>query len=171
MCIGMDHVEETTRNLLVFHSSGLECAFPLEAVREVVSMASLWSPPGLPAALAGFLDLRGTAIPIVRLDRLFHLPEQQPGWYTPLIILRGVDMPIGILAGAVRQIVRANLTSFVPLPEKHVLHDCATASVEIEGGVVHLLSAELILIENERRLLSELQAAAQERMQDMEARL
>ena len=71
----MSGPQESTRNLLVFHLSGLNCAFPLEAVREVVPMASLSSPPGLPSGLLGFLDLRGTAIPIVRLDRLFDLRE------------------------------------------------------------------------------------------------
>jgi len=75
----MGNPPELTQNLLIFHSSGLDCAFPLEAVREIVPMAQLFSPPGLPSGLAGFLDLRGTAIPIVRLDRLFDLPEQQAG--------------------------------------------------------------------------------------------
>ena len=93
----MGDSQERTQNLLVFHSSGLDCAFPLEAVREIVPMARLSSPPGLPSGLLGFLDLRGTAIPIVRLDRLFDLPEQKPGLHTPMIILRGVLGPIGIL--------------------------------------------------------------------------
>ena len=69
---------ERTENLLVFHTSGLSCAFPLEAVREIVPMARLSSPPGLPSGLEGFLDLRGIAVPIVRLDRLFDLPAQHP---------------------------------------------------------------------------------------------
>ncbi len=85
----MANPEGRPQNLLIFHSSGLDCAFPLEAVREIVPMAMLSSPPGLPSGLAGFLDLRGTAIPIVRLDRLFDLPEQLPGLHTPMIVLRG----------------------------------------------------------------------------------
>ena len=59
----------------------------------------------MPSGLAGFLDLRGTAIPIVRLDRLFDLPERQPGLHTPMIVLRGVLGPIGILVNSVRGIV------------------------------------------------------------------
>src|SRR5271154_2477611 len=113
----MGDLPQRTQNLLVFHSSGLNCAFPLEAVREIVPMASLSTPPGLPSGLEGFLDLRGTAIPIVRLDRLFHLPEQQPGLYTPMIILRGVLGPIGILAESVQAIVPASSASLLDIPE------------------------------------------------------
>src|SRR5580658_9436772 len=93
------------QNLLIFNLSGLGCAFPLEAVREIVPMAALSSPLGLPSGLAGFLDLRGTAIPIIRMDRLFDLSEQQPGLHTPMIILRGVAGPIGVLVESVRAIV------------------------------------------------------------------
>jgi chemotaxis signal transduction protein len=82
------------------------CAFPLEAVREIVPMATLATPPGLPSGLAGFLDLRGVAIPIARLDRLFDLPEQRPGLNTPMIILRGAAVPIGVLVNYVRCIAR-----------------------------------------------------------------
>src|SRR5271155_5749496 len=102
----MGDSQQRTQDLLVFHSSGLDCAFPLEAVREIVPMARLSTPPGLPSGLAGFLDLRGTAIPIVRLDRLFDLPEQQPGLHTPMIVLRGVLAPVGILVNSVRGIAR-----------------------------------------------------------------
>src|SRR5580704_11760871 len=89
-----------TQDLLIFHTSGLHCAFPLASVREIVPMATLYSSPGLPSALAGFLDLRGTPVPIIRLDRLFGLPEQLPGLHTPMIVLRGVGgqagCPIGV---------------------------------------------------------------------------
>ncbi len=164
----MPRCNENPQSLLVFHSSGLGCAFPLEAVLEIVPIAQLSTPPGLPSMLAGFLDRSGTAIPILLLDRLFNLPEQPLGLNTPFIILRGVDSPIGFLVGAVLQIVSTTAASFLPLPEKHLFHDCATATVEVEGDVFHLLSPERILLEHERRLLAEFQVVAQERLRRLE---
>ncbi len=128
--MAMGKAEERTRNLLIFRSSGLDCAFPLEAVREIVPMATLSSPPGLPSGLAGFLDLRGTAIPIIRLDRLFDLPEQQPGLHTPMIVLRGVLGPIGILVESVRGIVPAHSAQLLDIPEDRTFQGCATAVLE-----------------------------------------
>src|SRR4051812_7727617 len=55
---------EPAQNLLIFHGCGLGWGFPPEAIREVVPMGWLVAPLGLPSALAGFLDLRGSAIPI-----------------------------------------------------------------------------------------------------------
>jgi purine-binding chemotaxis protein CheW len=160
----MGDSQERTQNLLVFHSSGLNCAFPLQAVREIVPMASLSSPPGLPSGLEGFLDLRGTAIPIVRLDRLFHLPEQQPGLYTPMIILRGVLGPIGILVHRVRGIVSLASTQLVDIPEDRTFQGCGTASFELDGEQIHLLSPAALLSANEDRLLADHGAMAQARL-------
>src|SRR5580658_1793689 len=124
---------EHTRTLLIFNSSGLDCAFPLESVREIVPMAQLSTPPGLPSGLAGFLDLRGTAVPIVRLDRLFNLPEQQPGLHTPMIILRGVLGPIGILVARVRGIVPIPSVGLLEIPRDGTFQGCAVASLQLDG--------------------------------------
>src|ERR1700691_984 len=117
---------EPTHSLLIFNSSGLDCAFPLDSVREIVPMAQLSSPPGLPSGLAGVLDLRGTAVPIVRLDRLFDLPDQQPGLHTPMIVLHGVIGPIGILVNSVRGIVDAPSTQLLDIPDNRTFQNCAT---------------------------------------------
>jgi purine-binding chemotaxis protein CheW len=155
---------ERMQNLLVFHTSGLNCAFPLEAVREIVPMARLSSPPGLPSGLLGFLDLRGTAIAIVRLDRLFNLPEQKPGLHTPMIILRGVLGPIGILVQSVRGIVPEHCARLVDLPEGGTFQACASAALELNGELIHVLSPAALLNANEVRLLADYGAASQARL-------
>src|SRR5580698_7962021 len=124
------------QNLLIFHSSGLHCAFPLEAVREIVPMATLSTPPGLPSGLAGFLDLRGTAVPILRLDRLFGLAEQLPGLHTPMIVLHGVHGPIGILVESVRGIVPAPSSRLLEIRADRTFQGCATAALELDGDLI-----------------------------------
>jgi purine-binding chemotaxis protein CheW len=156
------------QNLLIFRSSGLDCAFPLEAVREIVLMATLSTPPGLPSGLAGFLDLRGTAIPIVRLDRLFNLCEQQPGLHTPMIVLRGVLGPIGILVDSVRGIVKAPSALLLDLPPDGTFQGCATAVLQIDGEPVHLLSPTALLEANEGRFLADYGAMSQARLLHLE---
>ena len=155
---------ERTQYLLVFHTSGLDCAFPLEAVREIVPMASLSSPPGLPSGLLGFLDLRGTAIPIVRLDRLFSLSEQKPGLHTPMIILRGVLGPIGILVESVRGIVPERATRLLDLPESGTFKGCASAALQLDGELIQLLSPAALLDASEDRLLADYGARSQARL-------
>jgi purine-binding chemotaxis protein CheW len=163
--------KERTQNLLIFHSSGLDCAFPLEAVREIVPMATLSSPPGLPSGLAGFLDLRGTAIPIVRLDRLFDLPRQRPGLHTPLIVLHGVLGPIGILVDYVRGIVSVPCAQLVDIPEARTFQGCATAAMRLDGDLISVLSPAALLHANEDRLLADYSARSQGRLLHLEERI
>jgi purine-binding chemotaxis protein CheW len=160
----MGNPEERTQNLLIFHSSGLDFAFPLEAVREIVPMAWLSSPPGLPSGLAGFLDLRGTAVPIVRLDRLFDLPEQPPGLHTPILVLRGVLGPIGILVDSVRGIVPALSAQLLDLPKHRTFQGCATAAIQLDGDLIYLISPAALLQADEDRLLADYTAMSQARM-------
>jgi purine-binding chemotaxis protein CheW len=171
----MGNSEEPLHSLLIFHSSGLDCAFPLEAVREIVPMARLSVPPGLPSGLAGFLNLRGTAVPIVRLDRLFDLPEQLPGLHTPMIVLGialgiasgGVRDPIGILVESVSGIVPVTSRQLLELPEDRTFQGCATAVLELGGDLIHVLSPAALLQANEERLLADYCAMSQARLLHM----
>ena len=159
---------EHTQNLLIFQVSRLNCAFPLEAVREIVPMAALSSPPGMPSGLVGFLDLRGTAIPIARLDRLFDIPEQLPGLHTPIIVLRGAIGSIGVLVDYVRCIVPVSASQLLEIPEERTLRRCATADVQLDGDLVHLLSPGALLEANEDRLLADYCSMSQARLLQLE---
>jgi purine-binding chemotaxis protein CheW len=166
----VDNTKNLQQNLLIFHTSGLDCAFPLEAVQEIVPMATLSCPPGMPSGLAGFLDLRGTAVPIIRLDRLFDLPEQNPGLHTPMIVLRGILGPIGLLAASVRAIVPVPSARLLDIPADRTFQGCATAALQLDGDLIHLLSATALLEANEHRLLANYGAMLQVRLQLLEER-
>jgi purine-binding chemotaxis protein CheW len=158
-----------TQNLLIFHSSGLDCAFPLVAVREIVPMATLYCPPGLPSGLAGFLDLRGTAVPIIRMDRLFDLPEQRPGLHTPMIVLRGVLRPIGIAVDSVRAIASAPSTWLVAAPPGLTFGGCTIGVFQLDEDLVSLLSPGALFTAAENRFLDDYGAMSQARLLHMQA--
>jgi purine-binding chemotaxis protein CheW len=160
----MTIASERTHTLLIFNSSGLNCAFPLDSVREVVPMAQLSSPPGLPSGLAGFLNLRGTAVPIVRLDRLFDLPEQLPGLHTPTIVLRGVQGPVGILVNSVLGIVEVPSSRFLDIPGTATFQNCTAGAIQLDGDLIHVLSPAALLQANEVRVLADYAAMAQARL-------
>jgi purine-binding chemotaxis protein CheW len=153
-------------HLLIFHSAGRVFALPVSAVQELVPMALLASPPGLPAVLAGFLNLRGVAVPIVRLDRLFGLPECDPGLYSALIILQ--EVATGLLVDGIQEVASLDDRSYLPLRKTQLFNDCAEAELEVHGAQVYLLSPEHLLLEQERQSLAEFQAVAQQRLHELE---
>src|SRR5713226_3579615 len=150
----------------MFHLAGQLAAIPLENVDRIAPMAQLARPPGLPAPLEGILNLAGTAVPVLRLDRLLALPEQPPGLYSMLIVLKGVSNGrIAILVDRVSEILPLPGSAFLPVAN-HSFNACAEAAVTVRGEIVHVLSPASILLEQEREALSEYQAIAQRRLQD-----
>jgi purine-binding chemotaxis protein CheW len=161
---------EPQRVLLVFHLAGQLAAIPLAEVESVASMAQLARPPGLPLPLEGILNRAGKAVPVWRLDRLLQLPEQPPGLYSMMILLKGdSDCRTAMLVDRVSEILSVPESALVPVDKKDSFNACAEAEVSLKGQVIHLLSTGRILLEQEREALSEFQAMAQRRLQDWEA--
>lgn len=155
--------------MLVFRLSGLGWAFPLARVREIVPMARLCRPPGLPSMLEGFLNLEGSLVPILRLDRLFRIAESEPGLYTPLLILQAPVLPFGLPVDAVEAVATVSADSLRPLREGGSFNDCTEAEVAMNGQILHVLNPDKILLEEEHRRLLEFQEMARQRLQEMEA--
>jgi len=130
-------------------------------------MAELASPPGLPHLLEGILNLAGSAAPVLRLDRLLDLPEQPPGLYSMLIVLKGAAYDrVAILVDRVIEILSLPESAFLPVSKDDSFNGCAGAAVTVRGEVVHVLSPARILLEKERQALAEFQTMAQRRLQD-----
>lgn len=164
----MASLTQTQRSLVVFQLAGQVCALPLEAVREIVHMAQLSRPPGLPSILEGLLNLRGAIIPILRVGRLFNLPEQTPGLYTPLVILQNPDPPLALLVDGVNGVLPVSDEDLLPVREADLFNGCVEAEAVLNGRTVHLLSLERLLLKQERRRIAEFQALEQQRLGELE---
>jgi purine-binding chemotaxis protein CheW len=158
-------------SVLVFQLGGERCAIRTDEVQEIVPMASLARPPGLPSILEGFLNLRGAATPVVRLDRLFGMPDSAPGLYTPLIILRGRPDPLALLAERVDGVVAAPESGVAAVRPGHCLNDSTEADIWLEpdSAPIHLLSRQRLLLGQEQSRIAELRAVAQRRLQQLES--
>ena len=154
--------------LVVFHLGEQAYGIPLHEVQEIVPLAALSRPPGLPSVLAGFLNLAGTAVPVLRLDRLFELPALTPGRYTPLLLLRNPDYRLALMVDKVSRIVSVAAEAVMPVREKQSFNDCVEGVVTLDDHVILLLSAERILLEKEHQLLAEFQDREQARLRVME---
>ena len=79
--------------IIVFDVCGTACALHRSAAREFLPLPRLWRPPALPRPVAGFFNLSGRAIPVVRLDVLFGLAQNdddaESALYRHLIVTGG----------------------------------------------------------------------------------
>lgn len=156
--------------LLVFRLSDRLGAFRMEDVERVTPMAELSAPPGLPFALEGFLNLGGTALPVLRLDRLFGLPAQQPGLYSMLVIPKSAEEGgMALLVDRVEEVQAVSKGEILAIEAKDTWNGCAEATVTVRGEPVHLLSPTRLLLVKEREKLAGFQQMAQQRLEAWEA--
>jgi purine-binding chemotaxis protein CheW len=156
---------ESQRVLLVFAVGQQLAALPLENVDRIAPMAQLACPPGLPSTLEGILNLAGTAVPVLRLDRLLRLPVQETGLYSMLIVLKGLGTgPLALLVERTTEVRSVSSGELLPLDRAHSFNACAEASFILRGQTVPLLSPGRILLEKETHALSEFRTFAQRRI-------
>src|SRR6185437_16207403 len=114
-------------------------------IREIVHRAALVATPGQPHILEGFLNLRGDAIPVIPLRRLFALPDGPPDLYTPLVIINA-----GGLHAAAEAVLEIRADHMRALPAEASPEHCAEAVASSDGRQILLLSCAKILYEQEK---------------------
>jgi purine-binding chemotaxis protein CheW len=155
--------------LAIFQLGGESLAVETAAVQEIALMARLSKPNGLPALIAGFLNLAQKSVPVLRLDRLLRLPEPTFELYTQILILRdAAKRPMGWIVDRVAQVVTVRRDEVLPVPENHCFQDCATGVLVRNETSISILAPERVLLERERRCMQEFQAREEERLRELE---
>jgi purine-binding chemotaxis protein CheW len=161
---------DSQRDLLVFSAGGQIAALSFDNVERIVPMAQLTRPPGLPSPVEGILNLGGTAVPVLRLDRLLRLPAQPIGLYSMLIVIRNVaEGRFALLVERTSEAITVSRGALLPVDRHDSFNACAEASFLLRGQTIPLLSPQRILLEKETQALSEFQALAQQRIEEWEA--
>jgi purine-binding chemotaxis protein CheW len=162
--MGADSISLVRGRYLIFQVADRSYALPIRRVEEIVPIAKLTSVPGVPAFLAGFLDVGGRLIAVISLRRLFGMPDRAWELYTPLVILKVTPEQIALEIDGVARIVDIDDEDLVPLTQGCCLNDFASAVARLDGHVVVLLSPERILLEQEQRRVAELTELARQRL-------
>ena len=158
---------EIQRRVVLFELSGEVCAFPLEAVREILLTAELSHPPGLPPILKGFLKLSGEILGVIHLARLFHLAEPPEGLYQHLVVLKGSTPPLALSVDYVRGVTMVEANAFSPVGKKKIWNDCVESLATVGRERIPLLIPEKLLLKEERGVIAELQAEEKRRLGDL----
>lgn len=158
--------------ILLFDVCGIACALRSGLVREILPVPRLWRPPALPRPVAGFFNLGGAAVPVIRLDVLLRLePDSgtaESDLYRHLVLLDGLAAsgPAALLVDRVRDIADAHAAQVSPVGPENSLNGCVEAEIDHQGRLVHLLSLERILFAEEKLAVAELSLHAQSRLDE-----
>jgi len=156
--------------IIVFDVCGTACALHRSGVREFLPLPHLWRPPALPRPVAGFFNLGGHAVPVLRLDVLFGLQPTDDGaeanLYRHLILVDRFNAAgtTALLVDRVLDVASVAPSQLSPVSQDDTLNGCVEAEVAWGERLVHLLSVERILLAEEQQALAELGRKAQSRL-------
>ncbi|KMO22112.1 chemotaxis protein CheW [Methylobacterium platani] len=159
---------------LLVDVAGTDCALPRRAVREILPLPRLWRPPAAPAPLAGFLNLAGSAVPVLDLAILFGLVRPAAGatariaLYRHLVLLHG-ESPLALMVDRVRDFARVAPDQVRPVADAATLNGCVAAEIRIAERLVHGLAVDRILLAEEQARLAAQTRDAQARLAEWAA--
>jgi purine-binding chemotaxis protein CheW len=103
-------------------------AVPVELVREILDMRQPFRIPEAPAHLAGLIDVRGRAVPVIDLRLKLGLPPRAASADTRILVL---DVPVdgrllslGLIADRVFEVTALDADSLTPPPDIGTAWDC-----------------------------------------------
>jgi chemotaxis signal transduction protein len=164
-------ITDNSDEYLIFDVAKQPCALPVADVWRILPMAWLSLPPDAPPFLEGFLDWRGFSLPVVRVTRLFQLPDQPLDRFTPLIVLKSeADRAVALLVDRTRMVASIERDELQRPPADHSLGGCVKAYFRWKAESVFLLSPQKLFLEEERRRLDHFRAAEALRLQQANSR-
>ncbi|GJE16381.1 hypothetical protein AIGOOFII_1086 [Methylobacterium marchantiae] len=137
---------------------------------EVLPLPRLHQRPTAGGFLAGFLNLGGTALPVIDLARLLGLTSTAPD---PHAVNRHLVLDArrstAFLVDRAEDLVVVPDSDIRPVERDSTLNGCVEAEFERERSIVHVLSPSRLLSEEERARLAALTRTASERLAALDA--
>ncbi len=158
---------KTKIDLLIFHISSRNFAVDVREIKEILHMASLFTPSGLPSFMEVFLNVEGNMIPVLSLSNLFFSTAAPKELYTKIIILEQKDGDFGIITESILGISTIPDDMLLPLREEKTFNGCIRAVFEKNNEKINLLSPHHILLEEEKKRMEEFKKIAETRLDNL----
>jgi purine-binding chemotaxis protein CheW len=145
---------DTMLELLEFRLANERYALETRYVQEVHPLRDLTPLPGTPHFVLGIVNIRGRILPVLDLRKFFDLPEQGLTDLHRIILVRGNDLELGLLADVIVGVRSVTADSLQPsLPTLTGIRALYLKGVTDESLVVldldHILADPKIIVHEE----------------------
>lgn len=89
----------------------------LTRIKEIIRHQELTIIPEAPVFVLGVLSLRGIAVPVIDLRKLFSLPKQEINEYSVIIVMEVLGRLLGMLVDGVSDMININDDDITPPPK------------------------------------------------------
>ncbi|MGB9833145.1 MAG: chemotaxis protein CheW [Caldisericum exile] len=162
----MEVINESDKEeqLVSFMVAGIECAFPIEDVREIIRLTDIVSVPKAPDFVEGVINLRGVIIPVIDLRKKFGLEGSRRGEHNRIVIVEISGKRIGLIVDSVKEVLKVKRSQIEITPEI-LMHEIEQRFIrgivkfDRSNRMIILLSAEEVLSGKEKKELMEINEA------------
>ncbi|SHL03323.1 chemotaxis protein CheW [Desulforamulus aeronauticus] len=92
--------------LVVFQLNDQEYALPINETQEIIRMAEVTRLPNTNYYIEGIINLRGTILPVISLNRRLGLPETELNEDTRIIVVENKGNKVGMIVDSVLEVGR-----------------------------------------------------------------
>lgn len=166
--------EDPILQYLTFHLSGEPYAVDILHVREIIEYGAITPIPMMPDFIAGVINLRGSVVPVVDLNRRFGSSRANITKRTSIIVieLRKEEgcIDIGVVVDIVNDVLEIRQSDIEPAPKfgAKIRTDFIGGMGKVEGAFLILLRVDNVLDVDELSMVESLaeEAAAGQPLHD-----
>ncbi|GAB6180538.1 chemotaxis protein CheW [Desulfotomaculum defluvii] len=92
--------------LVVFQLNDQQYALPINETQEIIRMAEVTRLPNTSYHVEGIINLRGTILPVISLNRRLGLPETELNEDTRIIVVENKGNKVGMIVDSVLEVGR-----------------------------------------------------------------
>lgn len=113
---GKEQKAETLIQLVVFELDKEEYAVPIGDIREIIRIPEIAPVPNAPEFIRGILNLRGTIVVVIDLEKRFHLAREGKAPPEHIVITEVNGSTFGIVVDKVSEVLRVPVSKIQPTP-------------------------------------------------------
>lgn len=100
--------------LVVFQLSEQKYALPIQETQEIIRMTEVTRIPNASFYLEGIINLRGTILPVINLNRRLGLPEKPVDDETRIVVVENNGQQVGMIVDSVLEVGRYSESEIEP---------------------------------------------------------
>lgn len=158
--IYLDDNEDTQKGkFLTFKIGKEEYGIEIRHVTEIIGIQAITEIPELPMYIKGIINLRGKIIPVMDVRLRFKKEPAEYNDRTCIIVIDIDDVSVGLIVDNVSEVISIPAESIVPPPDtKTGFHNKYIKGIgQVGNNVKLILDCDLLLTDNEKAVLDELQ--------------
>jgi len=96
----------TEEQLVIFQLNDQQYALPIQETQEIIRMSSITRVPNTRHYVEGIINLRGSIVPVINLNKRLDLPVSQYGEDTRIIVVENDGQKVGMIVDVVLEVGR-----------------------------------------------------------------